>query len=95
MLACAAWIAFLLAGGANADAGAEIAASCAACHGTDGRSRGAIPPLAGRDAKDTARAMREFRDGSRPATIMQQIARGYTDADIEAAAVYFAAQKTP
>ena len=95
MLACAAWIAVTLAGGAHADAGAEIAASCAACHGTDGRSRGAIPPLAGRDAKEMARAMREFRDGSRSATIMQQIARGYTDAEIESAAAYFAAQKTP
>jgi cytochrome c553 len=95
MLASAAWILMTLTGGAHADVGAEIAASCAACHGTDGRSRGAVPPLAGRDAKEIARAMREFRDGARSATIMQQIARGYTEAEIEAAAAYFAGQKTP
>ena len=54
-----------------------------------------MPRLAGRDANELARTMREFRDGARPATIMQQIARGYTDAEIQAAAAYFAAQKTP
>ncbi len=37
--------------------------------------------------------VREFRDGRRPSTVMQQLAKGYTDAQIEAAASYFAAQK--
>lgn len=39
--------------------------------------------------------MREFREGRRSSTIMQQIAKGYTEAEIEAAATYFAAQKAP
>lgn len=39
--------------------------------------------------------MRDFRDGRRPSTIMQQIAKGYTETEIEAAAAYFAAQKAP
>jgi sulfide dehydrogenase cytochrome subunit len=38
--------------------------------------------------------MRDFRDGKRPSTIMQQLAKGYTDAEIDAAAAYLAAQKT-
>jgi cytochrome c553 len=37
--------------------------------------------------------VKEFRDGRRPSTIMQQLANGYTDAQIEAAASYLAAQK--
>ncbi len=75
------------AGAADKDLGREVAANCANCHGTDGRSRGAIPSLAGRDKGGLVRQMREA------STIMQQLARGYTDAEIEAAAAYFAAQK--
>ncbi len=81
------------AGAADKDLGREVAASCANCHGTDGRSRGAVPSLAGRDKGELVRQMREFRDGKRGSTIMQQLARGYTDSEIESAAAYFAAQK--
>jgi len=80
---------------ARADAGRDVAATCAACHGTDGRSRGDIPSLAGRDKVELVRAMREFREGRRASTIMQQLAKGYSDGEIEAAAAYFAGQKTP
>jgi cytochrome c553 len=96
-LACAAAslaaVAIAAPGAATIDVGRDIAATCAACHGTDGRSRGAIPSLAGRDARELVSEMRSFRDGSRRSTIMQQLAKGYTDAQIEAAAKYFAAQK--
>ena len=81
------------AGAADKDLGRDVAANCANCHGTDGRSRGAVPSLAGRDKNELIRQMREFRDGTRRSSIMQQLARGYTDAEIEAAAAYFAAQK--
>jgi sulfide dehydrogenase cytochrome subunit len=76
-----------------ADAGRDIAAGCASCHGTDGKSNGAIPGLAGRDKAAIVQQVRDFRDGKRPSTVMQQLAKGYTDAQIEAAAAYFAAQK--
>jgi len=72
--------------------GRDVAANCANCHGTDGRSGGAIPSLAGQDAAVTVQRMKEFRDGRRAATVMQQLAKGYTDVQIEAAAAYFAAQ---
>ena len=78
---------------AESTIGRDIAANCANCHGTDGRSRGVIPSLAGRDKASIVLQMQEFRDGKRASTIMQQLAKGYSDAQIEAAAAYFAAQK--
>jgi cytochrome c553 len=78
---------------AGADVGRDVAATCANCHGTDGRSRGAIPSLAGKDKATMIRQLKDFRDGRRASTIMQQLAKGYTDAELEAAAAYLAAQK--
>ena len=65
------------------------AASCAACHGTDGRSTGAMPPLAGRPKADLLRAMQDFKSNKRSATIMHQHAKGYSDAELERIADYF------
>jgi cytochrome c553 len=81
------------ASGADANLGRDVAASCANCHGTDGRSHGGIPSLAGRDPGSIVQQMKDFRDGKRPATVMRQFATAYTDVEIEAAAAYFAAQK--
>lgn len=74
---------------------ASLAATCAACHGTQGKALtgGAMPRLAGLDAAYSAEQMRAFRDGKRQATVMHQIAKGYSDAQITALAAYFAAQK--
>jgi cytochrome c553 len=74
-------------------AAAYLAANCANCHGTAGRSTGALPSLAGLPAANIERAMRDFRDGKRSATLMHQLAKGYTDEQIAAMAAYFAAQK--
>ena len=78
--------------GPYANLGRDVAANCANCHGTDGRSRAAVPSLSGQDAAMIVQRVKEFRDGRRAATVMQQLAKGYTDAQIEAAAAYFAAQ---
>jgi sulfide dehydrogenase cytochrome subunit len=78
---------------AESDAGRDIAASCASCHHGDLRRRAAIPDLAGMDKATIIERVREFRDGRRPSTIMRQLANGHTDAQIEAAASYLAAQK--
>lgn len=75
-------------------AGRDLAASCAMCHGTDGRSaHPGFKALAGMDRAAIATELRNFRDGKRPATVMHQIAKGYTDAEIELMAAYFAARK--
>lgn len=70
-----------------------MAANCSYCHGTNGKSHGAIPSLAGMEAKYFVDQMKAFRDGSRPATVMAKHANGYTDAEYEALAKYFASIK--
>ncbi len=72
----------------------SLAATCANCHGTDGRSATKeVIPLAGLPKSYLVDQMKAFKDGKRPATIMHQLAKGYTDAQIELIADYFAAQK--
>jgi len=76
--------------------GRNLAAGCAICHGTEGRGAAMdspLAPLAGVPRDRFAAQMRAFRDGKRPATVMDQIARGYSDAQIDAMAAWFAAQK--
>jgi cytochrome c553 len=77
----------------NSTAVRGMAATCANCHGTDGRSVGAVPGLAGADRTYIAQQMQEFKAGKRQSTIMGQIAKGFSDAQIEQLAAYFAAQK--
>lgn len=69
------------------------AASCAACHGTNGRSVGGMEALAGKRKEDLAGALKAFKSGSRPGTVMHQHAKGYTDEQLDRIAAYFAAQK--
>jgi cytochrome c553 len=72
----------------------KLAAPCAICHGTDGRSvTKDVVPLAGLPREHIASQMRAFRDGQRPATVMHQIAKGYTDAQIDTLAAWFSSQK--
>jgi sulfide dehydrogenase cytochrome subunit len=63
-----------------------LSISCAGCHGTGGHSTGAIPSIYGRSAASIAETLRAFRDGRQPATVMNRIARGYTDTEIDAVA---------
>jgi cytochrome subunit of sulfide dehydrogenase len=72
----------------------NLAAVCANCHGTNGHARGDIlKPLAGVPAQTIVAAMADYRSGATPATVMQQIARGFSDDQIKAIAAYFAAQR--
>ena len=73
--------------------GRNWAASCTGCHGTTGRSEGSIPPLIGLQKAYIVTAMRDFRTGSRPATVMHQLAKGYTDEQVDRIAEYLASQK--
>ena len=72
----------------------SLAATCAQCHGTDGRPvpGSLVPALAGRPADDTARQMQAFRSGSASGTVMPQLAKGYSEAQVRSLAAYFAAQ---
>jgi cytochrome c553 len=72
----------------------RLAAPCAICHGTQGRAATAdVAALAGLPREHIAAQMRAFRDGKRPATVMHQIAKGYTDPQIDALAAWFAGRE--
>ena len=82
----------MIAAPAAADQARNLAAACANCHGTDGRSLGVVPSIAGQSKATLLQTLREFRDGKKPATIMHQIAKGYSDAQLEAVSDYFSRQ---
>lgn len=71
----------------------NLAATCANCHGTNGQARGDMKPLAGVSAQKIVAAVADYKSGAQPATIMHQIAKGYSDEQIKLVADYFAAQQ--
>ncbi len=70
-----------------------LAASCAACHGSNGNSASATPTLAGLEPTYFSTQMLAFKDGSRPATVMHHHAKGLNTDEINQLAVYFSQQK--
>lgn len=102
---CLGGIAMLTATATAAEqdmAGRRLYANCAACHGTDGRpatgngaGAGNLAPLAGQPRQQLIASMRAFKTGERQATIMHQIAKGYSDEQIELIAGFLAQQKKP
>jgi cytochrome c553 len=71
----------------------SMAASCAACHGTQGVALQGMDSLAGQKKEDLLKKMQDFKSGKKPATLMHQLASGYSDAQIDQLAGYFAALK--
>ena len=69
------------------------AASCSGCHPAGKTVASPVPQLNGRDAAQTVTAMQEFHSGKRPATVMDRIAKGFTDDETAAIAAWYAAQK--
>ena len=69
------------------------AAGCANCHGTNGQAQPGMEALAGVNKDDIVKKMLDFKAGRKPATIMHQLAKGYSDDQIQAIAAYFAGQK--
>jgi cytochrome c553 len=69
------------------------ASSCSGCHAANAKVDTAVPRLAGRKAADIVAQMRAFRTGEKPATVMGRIAKGFSDAEIEAIAAWYAQQK--
>jgi len=64
------------------DADRLLAASCSGCHRGSGGD-GSLPGLAGLTAAELAEALRAFRAGEREATLMNRLAAGYSDAEID------------
>ncbi len=71
------------------------AAACTACHASQHRAEPAMPPLAGAVSDAMVAALLDFKSGRRPATVMQQLARGYDDEQLRAIAAYFSRIKQP
>jgi cytochrome subunit of sulfide dehydrogenase len=71
----------------------SLAATCAQCHGTDGRpaAGASVPALAGVPAARIVEQMDAFKRGTRSGTVMPQLAKGYSDEQIAQLAAYFAA----
>ena len=76
----------------NARSARYLAANCANCHGTYGSAQGSMPSLAGQQKSYIIDQVKAFRDGKRPATIMHQLSKGYTDQQIELIADHFSRQ---
>jgi sulfide dehydrogenase cytochrome subunit len=83
----------LAAQGTGMDTARNLAASCTGCHGTGGISAGTVASLAGQPKDDLVAKMQDFKTGKRSGTIMPQLAKGYTDEQIDLVAGWFAAQR--
>lgn len=72
-----------------------LAATCANCHGTNGKAvdGSSVPTIAGMPKGYLVAQLKAFKSGARPATVMHQLSKGYSDEQIEQIATYFAAQK--
>ncbi|WP_439587797.1 c-type cytochrome [Hydrogenophaga sp.] len=68
------------------------AASCAACHGTGGKSNSAIPSINGQDKQVLLTKLLAYKRDQLPATVMHQHAKGYSDAELERLADHFSRQ---
>lgn len=73
----------------------NLAATCTSCHGTNGVSEGDIKSLAGVPKADIVTKLQDFKSGREAGTVMPQLAKGYTDEQIDLIAGWFAAQKAP
>lgn len=71
----------------------SMAASCAGCHGTNGVAQPGMESLAGKPKDDLLTKMQDFKSGKKPATLMNQLAKGYSDEQIVQLAIYFSALK--
>jgi cytochrome subunit of sulfide dehydrogenase len=69
------------------------ASSCSGCHAANPAADTAVPRLAGRKAEDIVAQMQAFKSGERPSTVMGRIAKGFTAAEVEAIAAWYAQQK--
>ena len=83
----------LLSAGAVAAEAPPGASSCSGCHAVDARTRTSLPRIQGRPAADIIAAMADFRSGKRAATVMDRIAKGFTEDETKAIAAWLAEQK--
>ena len=71
----------------------NLSATCTSCHGTNGKSLGGMESLAGVDKNKLLAKLKEYRSDAKPATIMHQISKGYSEVQLDLIAGWFAAHK--
>jgi len=86
-------MALVISGGAIAAGPPPGAASCSGCHAASAAVAAPVPPILGRNPDEIIAAMLAFRSGERPSTVMGRIAKGFSDDEIRAIAVWLAAQQ--
>lgn len=91
VVCCASASAFAADQDATSTHARGLASTCASCHAA--LSDSPIAPLDGMSEASIAQAMRQFKAGARAGTVMPQLARGYTDEQIDAIARWYAARK--
>jgi cytochrome c553 len=72
----------------------SLAATCSICHGTNGKAApgATLAGLAGKPREEIRTALAQFKEGKKPATLMHQVSKGYSDAELDALADYFSKQ---
>jgi sulfide dehydrogenase cytochrome subunit len=69
------------------------ASSCSGCHAVSKSVDTPVPRLVGLSPAEIEAAMLAFRTGQRPASVMDRIAKGFSDDEIRAIAAWYGAQK--
>jgi cytochrome subunit of sulfide dehydrogenase len=69
------------------------ASSCSGCHAANAGVDTPVPRLNGRNAADVVAQMEAFRSGQKQATVMDRLAKGFSEAEIQAIAAWYAEQK--
>lgn len=76
-----------------APTGQMLGAACVLCHGANGEGASGVAAIKGHTTDYIADMMKRFKSGERPSTVMGRLAKGFSDAEIDAVATYFASQK--
>ena len=77
----------------NKQEGTMLSLACGSCHGTDGKSSGTMPKIAGANKDELYKTLLDYKAGKRNGTIMTKHAKGYNDAELEQIAYYFSKVK--
>lgn len=80
------------AGTASAATAPPGVAACSGCHRPPGGG-GAVATLHGRPAAEIVAAMQAYRAGERSPTVMDRIAKGFSDGEVQAIAAWLAEQR--
>ena len=72
--------------------GAVLTYTCFSCHGTDGKSAGDMPTIAGKSEDYITEKLKAFKSGELEATVMDRIVKGFTNDEIAALAKFFSGQ---